>query len=129
GPGDAVADAIRQLGVPLALLGPDDLAYADLSRYSTIVTGIRAYETRNDLRSYHPRLMRWVEAGGNLVVLYNRASFNALAPSLWPGGAEVAPDSPFAPYPASVTSNRISDETAPLKTLVPGSPLFTSPNR
>ena len=118
GPGDAVADAIRQLGVPQDLLGPDDLAYADLSRYSTIVTGIRAYETRNDLRSYHPRLMRWVEAGGNLVVLYNRASFNALAP-----------DSPFAPYPASVTSNRISDETAPLKTLVPGSPLFTSPNR
>src|SRR6266446_5956453 len=118
GPGDSVADAIRQLGVPLALLGPDDLAYADLSRYSTIVTGIRAYETRNDLRSYHPRLMRWVEAGGNLMVLYNRASFNGLAP-----------DSPFAPYPASVTSNRISDETAPLETLVPRSPLFTSPNR
>ncbi len=130
GPGDAVADAIRQLGVPVSLLGPDDLAYGDLSRYSTIVTGIRAYEVRNDLRSYHPRLMRWVEAGGNLVVLYNRASFNGLAPPLRPGAGEAeAPDSPFAPYPASVTSNRISDETAPLKLLVPESPLFTSPNR
>ena len=130
GPGDAVADAIRQLGVPLTLLDTDDLAYRDLSRYSTIVTGIRAYEVRSDLRSYHPRLMRWVEAGGNLVVLYNRASFNWLVPPLRPGAADAeASLSPFAPYPASVTSNRISDEKAPLTILVPGSLLFTSPNR
>ncbi len=63
GPGDAVADAIRQLGAPVTLLTADDLAYANLSEYSTIVIGIRAYETRSDLRSYHPRLMNYVEAG------------------------------------------------------------------
>ena len=83
GSGDALADAIRQMGVPLTLLSADDLLFGDLSRFTTIVTGIRAYETRPDLRSSHGRLMRWVEAGGHLVVQYNRAAFNRLRP----GGA------------------------------------------
>jgi LmbE family N-acetylglucosaminyl deacetylase len=127
GSGDAVADAIRQIGLPLTLLTPDDLLFGDLSRFSTIVTGIRAYETREDLRSSHGRLLRWVEAGGHLVVQYNRAAFNRLSPSAGVPPAD-AP-SPYAPYPAVVTSERISDETAPVRTLVPGHPVLTTPNR
>jgi LmbE family N-acetylglucosaminyl deacetylase len=127
GSGDALADAIRQLGVPLTLLSADDLAFGDLARFSTIVTGIRAYETRADLRSSHPRLMRWVETGGHLVVQYNRDAFNRVSPS-GPAPAESAP-SPFTPYPATVTPQRISDETAPLQVLVAGHPLLTTPNR
>jgi LmbE family N-acetylglucosaminyl deacetylase len=128
GSGDAVADAIRQLGVPITLLTSEDLAFGDLSRFSTIVTGIRAYETRPDLRSSHPRLLRWVEEGGHLVVQYNRAAFNRVAPGR---GGEPSPaeTSPFTPYPAVVTSKRISDETAPVRVLAPGHPLLTSPNR
>ncbi|HXK09119.1 MAG TPA: PIG-L family deacetylase [Vicinamibacteria bacterium] len=127
GSGDALADAIRQMGVPLALLSGDDLIFGDLSRFSTIVTGIRAYETRPDLRASHGRLMRWVEAGGHLVVQYNRAAFNRLAPEAPPLPAD-AP-SPYAPFPAAVTPERISDETAPMRILVPSHPLLTAPNR
>jgi hypothetical protein len=127
GSGDALADAIRQLGVPLTLLAADDLLFGDLSRFSTIVTGVRAYETRPDLRASHGRLMRWVEAGGHLVVQYNRDAFNRLAPGA-PAPAAEAP-SPYVPYPAAVTSERISDETAPVRVLVPGHPLLTAPNR
>jgi LmbE family N-acetylglucosaminyl deacetylase len=126
GSGDAVGDAIAQLGVPLTLLTTEDLAFGDLSRYSTIVTGIRAYETREDLRSVHPRLMEWVEEGGHLVVQYNRAPFNRVSPH-----RSGPPDetSPFAPYPAVTTRERITDETAPLEVLVPDHPLLTAPNR
>jgi hypothetical protein len=127
GSGDALADAIRQMGVPLTLLGADDLAFGDLSRFTTIVTGIRAYETRPDLRSAHGRLLRWVERGGHLVVQYNRAAFNRLAPAA-PALPADAP-SPFAPFAASVTSERISDETAAMRVLVPAHPLLTTPNR
>ena len=128
GSGDGIADAIRQLGVPLTLLTAEDLAFGDLSRFSTIVTGIRAYETRRDLRSSHPRLLRWVEGGGHLVVQYNRAAFNRITPG---GTAERSPEetSPFTPYPAVVTPARISDETAPIRVLTPDHPLLTSPNR
>ena len=127
GSGDAGAEAIRQLGVPLTLLTAEDLLFGDLSRFTTIVTGIRAYETRPDLRSSHGRLLRWVEAGGHLVVQYNRDAFNRLAPEAppLPAGAP----SPYAPFPAAVTSERTSDETAPLRLLVPDHPLLTTPNR
>ncbi len=126
GPGDALADAIRQMGVPLTLLTAEDLLFGDLRRFTTIVTGIRAYETREDLRSSHGRLLRWVEAGGHLVVQYNRAAFNRLAPDA-PSLPADAP-SPYAPLPAAVTSERISDETAPMRVLVPAHPLLTAPN-
>ncbi len=127
GSGDAVADAIRQLGVPVTLLSADDLRFGDLSRFSTIVTGIRAYETREDLRSSHARLMRWVEAGGHLVVQYNRDAFNRLSPDD-PAPPQGTP-SPYVPYPAFVTSERITDENAAVRVLVPDNPLLTTPNR
>jgi len=126
GSGDAIADAIRQLGVPVTLLSAEELAFGDLSRFRTIVTGIRAYETREDLRSAHGRLMRWAEAGGHLVVQYNRDAFNRVSPAspASPGGA-----SPYVPYPAVVTSERISDETTPMRVLAPQHPLLATPNR
>ena len=157
GTGDLVAAAIVELGLPLTLLTADDLAFSDLGRFSTIVVGVRAYETRPDLRANHPRLMKWVEAGGHLLVQYHRAPFNsrqlpqgvannsseprAVAPGLLensrqlPQGVENPPpppavtDSPYAPWPASVTSRRITDETAKLDALVPASAVFTTPNR
>jgi LmbE family N-acetylglucosaminyl deacetylase len=127
GSGDTVADAIRQMSVPLTLLSGDDLRFGDLSRFTTILTGIRAYEMREDLRSSHPRLMRWVETGGHLVVQYNRAAFNRLTPDDAPP-PDGAP-SPYAPYPAVVTSERISDENAPVRVLATGHALLTTPNR
>jgi hypothetical protein len=127
GSGDALAEAIRQLGLPLTLLTADDLLFGDLRRFTTIVTGIRAYETRSDLRSSHGRLIRWVEAGGQLVVQYNRAAFNRLAPEA-PAPSAGEP-SPYVPFPALVTSERISDETAPLRLLAPSHPLLSQPNR
>jgi LmbE family N-acetylglucosaminyl deacetylase len=134
GAGDAVADAIAQLGVEVTPLGAEDLAFGDLSRFSTIVTGIRAYETRADLRSSHPRLMRWVEDGGHLVVQYNRAAFNRVAAERPAPGRPGQPEpkiatSPYVPYPAVVTSERISDETTPVRILVPDHALLTTPNR
>jgi len=132
GAGDALADAIGQLGVPVTRLDSEALAFGDLDRFTTIVTGIRAYETRPDLRSSHPRLLRWVEAGGHLVVLYNRAGFNRvslLRPEGPPGRREEPESSPFTPYPAAVTSERISDETTPVRVLVPDHVLLTTPNR
>jgi LmbE family N-acetylglucosaminyl deacetylase len=126
GSGDALADAVRELGVPVTLLDADALAFSDLSRFTTIVTGIRAYETRPDLRSSQGRLMRWVEAGGHLVVMYNRAAFNRVSPDA-PSVANES--SPFCPWPAAVTSERITDETAPMRVLDTAHPLLSTPNR
>jgi LmbE family N-acetylglucosaminyl deacetylase len=134
GAGDEVGDALRQLGVPVTFLTPDDLAFGDLSRFSTIVTGIRAYQVRSDLRSYHQRLRRFMEEGGHLVVQYHKLDFNQLVEPPRAGGfsGQRAPagkgDSPYAPYPAAVTTNRVTDENSPVTPLVPAHPLLRTPN-
>jgi LmbE family N-acetylglucosaminyl deacetylase len=114
GVGDEVPQAIEQLGVKVEMIDPDDLAWGNLSRFSTIVTGVRAYERRADLRANNSRLLDYVRAGGNLVVQYNKFEFN---------------QAQYGPYPAKVTSNRVTDENAPVALLAPTDPLLSVPNR
>jgi LmbE family N-acetylglucosaminyl deacetylase len=78
GTGDEVPEALRQLGATVTMLGPDDVAFGDLSRFSTIVLGIRAYEKRADVRAYNQRLLDFARAGGHLVVQYNKVAMNQL---------------------------------------------------
>jgi LmbE family N-acetylglucosaminyl deacetylase len=114
GVGDQVPPAIQQLGARLELIDADELAWGDLSQYDTIVTGVRAYERRDDLRANNHRLLKYVENGGTVIVQYNKGEFN---------------QAQYAPYAAKVSSNRITDEHAPVKILVPDHPIFTFPNR
>ena len=143
GAGDETAGAIEQLGVSVTPLDADDLAYGDLSKYTTIVTGTRAFQGRNDLKANYARVMKYVEDGGNLVVQYNKFEFNALSQPVFAGGFSGGPgggpggaggrrppqDSPFAPYPASVTSDRVTVEEAPIEIVAPGSRLVNAPNK
>jgi hypothetical protein len=113
GAGDQVGAAIEQLGTKVSYIDADELERGDLSKYSVIVTGVRAYEKRADLRAYNRRLLDFVERGGTLIVQYNKTGFNR---------------TDFAPYPAQVSGNRVSDETVPVKVLTPGHPVFSFPN-
>jgi LmbE family N-acetylglucosaminyl deacetylase len=114
GVGDQVPAALQQLGVNLTLIDADELAWGDLSRYHTIVTGVRAYERRADLRANNHRLLQYVEHGGTAIVQYNKMEFN---------------QAQYGPFPAAVSSNRITDERAAVKVLVPSHQVFTWPNR
>ena len=60
GVGDQVPPAIEQLGAKVEMLTADDLAWGDLSRFTAIVTGVRAYERRDDLRANNSRLLDYV---------------------------------------------------------------------
>ena len=113
GVGDQVPPAIEQLGAKVQLLSADDLAWGDLSRFTAIVTGVRAYERRDDLRANNSRLLDYVFKGGTMIVQYNKFEFN---------------DAQYGPYPAKVSSNRVTDEHAPIQPVAPHSTLLTSPN-
>ena len=114
GVGDQVPDALRQLGARVTLIDSDELAWGDLSRYDVIVTGVRAYERRADLRANNHRLLKYVENGGMAVVQYNKMEFN---------------QAQYGPYRAVVSTDRITDENAPVRLLVPGHPVFNVPNK
>jgi len=114
GVGDQVPPAIEQLGAKVEMLGSDDLAWGNLSRFDAIVTGVRAYERRDDLRANNSRLLDYVMGGGTLIVQYNKFEFN---------------DAQYGPYPAKVSSSRVTDEHAPVRVLDPDNPVFNTPNR
>ncbi|HET7698622.1 MAG TPA: PIG-L family deacetylase [Vicinamibacterales bacterium] len=115
GVGDLVPQALDQLGVRVTMIDSDELAYGNLSRFDTIMLGIRAYERREDLKAYNHRLIKYVQDGGTLIVQYNKtAEFN---------------QAQYGPYPALVSSNRVTDETAPVQILEKEHHAFTYPNR
>jgi hypothetical protein len=113
GVGDQVPPAIAQLGASVRLLEEADLASADLSKFDAIVTGVRAYERRRDLRAYNHRLIEYARNGGTVLVQYNKFEFN---------------QAQYGPWPARVSSARVTDEASPVKLLVPDHPVFSIPN-
>ena len=114
GVGDEVPAAIQQLGARVELLQADDLAWGDLARFPAIVTGVRAYERRADLRANNARLLDYVRSGGRLIVQYNKFEFN---------------EAQYGPHGAKVISDRVTDETSAVRILEQADPLLTTPNR
>ncbi|HMF96474.1 MAG TPA: PIG-L family deacetylase [Vicinamibacterales bacterium] len=113
GVGDQVPAAIEQLGAKVQMIAPDDLAWGDLSRFDAIVTGVRAYERRDDLRANNSRLLEYVFNGGTAIVQYNKFEFN---------------DAQYGPYPAKVSADRVTDEHSPVQIVASRDPLMTTPN-
>jgi len=64
GVGDLVPPAIEQIGAQWICSTADALAWGSLSRYDAIVTGVRAYERRADLRAHNQRLLDYVRPAG-----------------------------------------------------------------
>ncbi len=114
GVGDQVPPALEQLGAKVSYIEEDELAWGDLSKHDVILTGVRAYERRADLRAYNRRLLDYVSRGGTVIVQYNKTEFN---------------QSDYGPYPAKVSQNRVADELVPVKLLAPADPVFNIPNR
>ncbi len=54
GAGDDIPDVLRELGLNVTLLTADDVEHGDLSRYGTIILGIRAYDTQDAVEEEQP---------------------------------------------------------------------------
>ncbi len=115
GVGDQVPLGLQQLGAQVTLLGERELASGDLAQYDAIMTGTRAYAVREDLKTYNTRLLDYVKAGGNMIVLYNTS--------------ELIP-AQFAPFPAENPRNseEVSEEDSPVEILAPTQQAFRWPN-
>ena len=121
GAGDDIPQALRRIGYEVELLTDEALAREDLARFDALVLGIRAYNTRPALLTLKERLHAYVAAGGTEVVLY---TVNTGFPGI---NAAMVTDT-IGPYPFKVGRKRITDETAPVRFLQPGHPVFHWPN-
>lgn len=116
GVGDNVAPMLQQLGVPLTIVNADGLPQTDLSRFTAIVIGPRAYQASPTLQDNNDYLLAYVRNGGRLVVQYGQGEMQR------PG---------IMPYPITLQqrAERVTDENAPVTFTDPQSPLLNAPNK
>ncbi|MBA2380457.1 MAG: PIG-L family deacetylase [Blastocatellia bacterium] len=124
GSGDRVPEALRRMGVDVTLLGANDLATGDLSRFNAIMLGIRATQVRQDVAANNARLLAFAESGGTLIVQYQQSDYTQAG---------------LAPFPAEISnvmrgnqrfSNiRTTDPNAAVNILEPSHPIFNTPNK
>lgn len=121
GAGDEVPAVLKQLGMEVTLLTPDDVARGNLSKFDTIVTGVRAWNTRADLRANQQRLLDFMTNGGTVVVQYNVQEGGFF------GGDPKLLDK-MGPYPMKLSRDRVTVEEAPITYPDPNHPLLKKPN-
>lgn len=121
GSGDEVPRALEQLGCTVTLLTKEALAQDDLSKYQAIVTGVRAFNTRPDVRANARRLHEYARNGGTLVVQYNvmEGGFFGGNPKLLEG---------MGPYPITLSQGRVTVEESPVE-FAATHKLLQSPNK
>ncbi len=116
GAGDEIPTVLQQIGIDVTVIPAERLTSEDLSRYGTIVLGIRAYDTQKDVAANNKKLLAYVSAGGTLIVQYNASAgdFNS---------------GHFTPFPAQLSRGRVSVEEAPVEILAPEDSVFQKPNQ
>jgi LmbE family N-acetylglucosaminyl deacetylase len=116
GAGDDIPTVLEQIGMNVTMLPAENLANEDLAKYGTIVLGIRAYDTQQDLVTKNARLMKYVSDGGTLVVQYNAGIGDFNGENL-------------TPFPAELSRQRVTVEEAPVDILEPQDSIFHYPNQ
>jgi hypothetical protein len=116
GVGDLSAPGLRQLGVPVMAVTPQELPLLDLTRFTTVIVGPRAYQASAELQAQNKRLLEWVKDGGTMLVQYGQQEM------MKPG---------MMPYPISLgrSAQRVTLEDAPVTVLDAKASVLIGPNR
>ena len=112
GAGDAVPESLRQIGYTVVEINPTEINDKNLSKFDAIVLGVRAYNVVDELKFKQKYLLEYVNNGGNMIVQYNTNR-----------GVNVE-----APYPLTLSRDRVTDETAEVTILAPNNSLVNFPN-
>ncbi len=117
GAGDKVMGALEQMGYEVVLLKEKDITAANLKQFDAVITGVRAYNIHDFLLEKYDVLMDYVKNGGNLIVQYNTNNLISTVRAK------------IGPYPFSISRNRVTNEKAPVKFLLPDHPVLNYPNK
>jgi hypothetical protein len=115
GAGDAIPENLKQIGYQVSTIDPNDLGTADLSEFDAIVVGIRAYNTIPELAFKNKDLHEYVSNGGTLLLQYNTRH-------------RLVTDE-LAPYPITLSRDRVTDENSEVIFLDPNHMVLNSPNK
>lgn len=114
GAGDKIPEQLTEIGYTVEAISLD--AFPDnLKKYDAIISGIRAYNTLDDIKFYQDKLMDYVKEGGTYISQYTTTR-----------GKKV---DEIGPYPISISRERVSDELAEVRILKSEHPIFNYPNK
>lgn len=114
GPGDDVAKYLKAAGYHVNVLSADDIQAGELGKYGAVLSGIRAYNTREDLSFLNDKINAYVAAGGTYIVQYNTSH-------------RIKSDE-IGPFKFTIGRERVTDEVAEVNFLQPNHPVLNLPN-
>lgn len=115
GSGDEIPSSLRAIGLKVDELDSKNWNPILLKNYDALILGIRAYNTQSEMSLVNKDIWKFVENGGLVINQYNTNS-GLLTKQI-------------APVALTLGKNRISEEDATLKVLVPNHPVFNVPNK
>jgi hypothetical protein len=117
GAGDAIPEALEQLGYEVVYLKEADIIPAHLKGLDAIVVGIRAFNMYAYLTDKQAILNDYIAAGGNLIVQYIKSN--------QVGTQNIK----MGPYPFTINGGkRVTEENAIVTFALPHHPVLNSPN-
>ncbi|HCO84903.1 MAG TPA: LmbE family protein [Arenibacter sp.] len=117
GAGDEIPESLIQIGYKVEKIDPTAIQAGSLAKFDAIVVGIRAYNVVDELKFKQRYLLDYVKEGGNLIIQYNTAGRNGLDMEN------------LAPYPLSISRDRVTDETSNVSILAKTHALVNYPNK
>lgn len=114
GAGDEVPKSLTQMGYKVTLLKPEEITPERLDTFDVVMTGVRAYNTIDALANKQDILFDFVKGGKTMIVQYN-TNRDLIT-------------SKIAPYPLTISNDRVTEENAEVRFLAPNHPALNYPN-
>jgi len=115
---DEIPKGLEQIGYNVTLISVDELTEENLSKFETIILGIRAYNTISELKLKNKILNKYVENGGTLIMQYTTTAYR--------GNMDL---SDFAPYSLTIGRERVTDENAKVSFVNSQHKVLSYPNK
>lgn len=115
GAGDEVPEALRNMGYVVDELKEKDINAENLAKYDAVMLGIRALNTNERIDYAMPELLKYSENGGTLVIQYNTS--------------HRLKTQNYAPYDLKISRDRVSEEDAEVRVLLPTHEVLNTPNK
>jgi len=115
GAGDEVPACLTQMGYKVTLLDPEEISPEKLAPFDVVMTGVRAYNTVQELANKQHILLDFVKGGKTMLVQYNTPN-------------DLVTEN-IAPFPMKISRDRVTEENAKVRFLAPNHPVLNSPNK
>lgn len=117
GAGDKIPESLEQIGYEVDILSDSEINTSNLANYDAVILGIRAYNTIDRIKFHQPKLLKYVEEGGTMIVQYNTTRRLKV------------PSEEIGPYPMKLSRDRVSVEEAEVRILKPDHTVMNFPNK